>query len=80
MTANVARDTYRHGGLTTGMVTYEVLRSEVGLPPVYIVPADDQSEAELLLCEVGSGEDFARCSRAELREWAEAILYTLGTS
>lgn len=45
------------------------------MPPVYISPDDTKS-----LSEIGSGDDFTRCSRDDLREYAQAILTALGES
>lgn len=57
-------------------VDFERLWSPVGLPAVYIAPSDHPD----LECEVGGGEDFARVSRADLLEWAEAIVHAIQTS
>lgn len=53
------------------MTAHQVIDSDA-MPPVYVAPANSPA-----MCEVGSGEDWTRCSRADLREWAEAILHTL---
>jgi hypothetical protein len=44
---------------------------------VYVIHPDDEDPRRLNLCEVGSGEDFTRCTRAELREWAQTVLAVL---
>lgn len=71
--SNVIRDTWTDHRLTPP-VEFERLLSEA-LPPVYIAPRESRE-----LCEIGSGEEFTRVSRAELEEWARAILHALGTS
>lgn len=45
-----------------------------GLPSVFVTPADRPE----VLCEVGSGYDFGRVTREELRAWALAILQATG--
>lgn len=54
-------------------VNFTVLDStEPWIGAVYIAPAD-RPDVE---CEFG-GPDFSRCTRDELREWAEAIITAL---
>lgn len=73
------RDTYTDHRYPSP-VKFDRLLSPAGLPPIYIAPSDPTENPHGLLCEVGSGEDFTRCTRAELLEWAESIVHALQTS
>ena len=61
-------------------IEYDRLTSPAGLPSVYIVPSDREDERTMDLCEVGLGDADVRVTRAELLEWAQAIVRTVQTS
>lgn len=74
---NIVRDVYVDRRVTPACEFERLLdaRENTGsglLPMVFVAPSDRPDQE----CEVAE----TRVSRAELREWAETILHTLGSS